>query len=52
MIMYAHWYHYVIAWFVYFLLGGLGMIVGYHRLHSHRSFKCPLWFEKLITASI
>ena len=25
------------------------MIVGYHRLHSHRSFKVPLWFERLIT---
>ncbi len=49
MIMYGSWHHYVISYFVYFLIGCLGMIVGYHRLHSHRSFKVPLWFEKLIT---
>lgn len=49
MIMYGEWQHYLIAVFVYFLNGCLGMIVGYHRLHTHRSFKCPLWFEKLIT---
>ena len=49
MVMYANWYHYFIAYFIYFLIGGLGMIVGYHRLHSHRSFKVPIWFEKLIT---
>ena len=49
MLMYASWHHYIIAYFLYFLFGGLGMIVGYHRLHSHRSFHVPLWFEKLIT---
>lgn len=49
MLFYASWYHYIISWLVYFLIGGLGMIVGYHRLHSHRSFTCPRWFEKLIT---
>ncbi len=26
--------------------GGLGINIGYHRLLSHRSFKCPLWFER------
>ena len=49
MIMYGSCQHSVVSYFVYFLIGGLGMIVGYHRLHSHRSFKVPLWFEKLIT---
>jgi len=49
MIMYATWYHYIISIFFYFLIGGLGMVLGYHRLHSHRSFSVPLWFEKLIT---
>lgn len=49
MLMYASWYHYLIAFFCYFLFGCLGMILGYHRLHSHRSFKTPRWFEKLIT---
>ena len=27
------------------ICGGLGMCVGYHRLLTHRSFKCPLWLE-------
>ena len=49
MVMYGQWQHYLIAVFVYFLNGCLGMIVGYHRLHTHRCFKCPLWFEKMIT---
>lgn len=49
MILYAGITDYIIAIFCYFLMGCLGMIVGYHRLHSHRSFKVPLWFEKLIT---
>lgn len=49
MILYAGITDYLIAIFCYFLMGGLGMIVGYHRLHSHRSFKVSLWFEKLIT---
>jgi stearoyl-CoA desaturase (delta-9 desaturase) len=49
MIMYGDWWHYLIAIFVYFLNGCLGMIMGYHRLITHRNFKCPLWFEKFIT---
>jgi len=49
MIAYADLHHYLITLVAYFCFGGLGMIVGYHRLHSHRSFKVPLWFEKLIT---
>lgn len=49
MILYGSWWHYVVAIFVYFLNGCLGMIIGYHRLHTHRSFECPLWVEKIIT---
>lgn len=49
MIMYASVHHYLLAIVFYFLFGGLGMIVGYHRLHSHRSFETPNWFEKMIT---
>ena len=26
--------------------GGLGINIGYHRLLTHRSFKCPLWLER------
>jgi sn-1 stearoyl-lipid 9-desaturase len=49
MIMYADWYHYLIALFMYFMNGCLGMIMGYHRLLTHRSFECPIWFERFIT---
>ncbi len=30
------------------LYGGIGLNVGYHRLLTHRSFKCPLWFERTL----
>jgi stearoyl-CoA desaturase (delta-9 desaturase) len=48
MLIYGQWWHYLIAIFVYFLNGCLGMIMGYHRLVTHRNFECPLWFEKFI----
>lgn len=48
MLLYADWYHYIIAIFIYFLNGCLGMIMGYHRLVTHRSFEAPAWFEKMI----
>ena len=28
-----------------YVFGGIGMNVGYHRLITHRSFKCPRWLE-------
>ena len=28
-----------------YLFGALGMIIGYHRLVTHRSFSCPRWLE-------
>ena len=49
MILFAEWYHYLIALFMYFMNGCLGMIMGYHRLLTHRSFECPIWFERFIT---
>src|ERR1700761_9636289 len=24
---------------------GLGISMGYHRLHTHRGYKCPVWLE-------
>ncbi len=27
------------------VIGGMGMCVGFHRLLTHRSFKCPRWLE-------
>lgn len=50
MIFYATWYQWVIALLLYFLYNGIGMIMTYHRLLTHRSFKCPIWWEYLGTA--
>lgn len=42
---------YLFSWtaFIAFLLGvhlfGQGITIGYHRLLTHRSFKCPKWVE-------
>ena len=33
---------------VLYLVTGLGITVGYHRLVSHRSFKCPNWIKGLL----
>ncbi|MSO30359.1 MAG: acyl-CoA desaturase [Acidobacteria bacterium] len=30
---------------LYWVAGGLGITMGYHRLHTHRGFKTPKWFE-------
>lgn len=49
MILYATWVEWLAAAFIYFLFNGVGMIMTYHRLLTHRSFKCPLWFEYLGT---
>ena len=45
MIAFGHWYHWVAAVFCYFLYGCIGMIMTYHRLLTHRCFKCPRWWE-------
>ena len=45
MILYGHWYHWVIAFFVYFLTGCFGMTMTFHRLLSHKSWNPPKWFE-------
>jgi fatty-acid desaturase len=29
------------------IYGGLGINIAYHRLLTHRSFKCPLWLERV-----
>jgi stearoyl-CoA desaturase (delta-9 desaturase) len=31
--------------FFYWIATGLGISMGYHRLHTHRSYKVPLWLE-------
>lgn len=49
MVLYATWMQWVIALFMYFVLNGLGMIMTYHRLLTHRTFKCSKWLEYLMT---
>lgn len=33
-------------WIGVFFYGGIGINLCYHRLLSHRSFRCPLWLER------
>lgn len=49
MVLYASWWQWLIALFMYFIYNGIGMIMTYHRLLTHRSFKCPKWWEYLTT---
>ena len=39
------WQNLAIAVFLYWLATGLGISLGYHRLHTHRSYKTPLLLE-------
>ncbi len=50
MVLYATWWQWILAIFLYFMYNGIGMIMTYHRLLTHRSFKCPLWWEYFGTA--
>jgi len=39
------WSGLVLAIAGHFLFGMLGITIGYHRLLTHRGFRCPLWLE-------
>src|ERR1700730_4373943 len=39
------WTHLIVAAFFYWLSIGLGISMGYHRLHTHRGFKATRLFE-------
>ena len=39
------WKSFAIAIFLYWVTIGLGISMGYHRLHTHRSYKVPLALE-------
>lgn len=41
----AFWTFLILVW----VTGGLGICLCYHRLLTHRSFKCPKWFEYFLT---
>jgi len=40
-----NWRAFAAAVFLYWMCVGLGISLGYHRLHTHRSYKAPLWME-------
>lgn len=40
-----NWRAFLVAVFLYWMATGLGISMGYHRLHTHRGYKCPLWLE-------
>jgi stearoyl-CoA desaturase (delta-9 desaturase) len=42
-----NWHFLVAAVALYWLATGLGISMGYHRLHTHRSYKIPLLLEYL-----
>jgi stearoyl-CoA desaturase (delta-9 desaturase) len=39
------WKNLAVALFLYWMCVGLGISMGYHRLHTHNSYKVPLWLE-------
>jgi fatty-acid desaturase len=39
------WRNFWVAVLTYWVATGLGISMGYHRLHTHRGYKCPLWLE-------
>ena len=39
------WQRFAAAVALYYVATGLGISMGYHRLHTHRSYKVPTWLE-------
>ncbi len=39
------WKNLIVAAIFYYICTGLGISMGYHRLHTHRSYKVPRWLE-------
>ena len=39
------WRNFIVSLVLYYACTGLGISMGYHRLHTHRSFKVPRWLE-------
>src|SRR5437764_14536530 len=39
------WRSFAVALLLYYVATGWGISMGYHRLHTHRSYKAPLWLE-------
>jgi stearoyl-CoA desaturase (delta-9 desaturase) len=44
-LFYFTWANFAAAVVMYYFATGLGISMGYHRLHTHRSYKVPKWLE-------
>ena len=44
-----NWTAFWVTVFLYWMTIGLGISMGYHRLHTHRGYKCPVWFEYFLS---
>jgi stearoyl-CoA desaturase (delta-9 desaturase) len=44
-LFYFSWQRLAVAAILYYVATGLGISMGYHRLHTHRSYRVPLWME-------
>ncbi|HZP49446.1 MAG TPA: fatty acid desaturase [Vicinamibacterales bacterium] len=42
------WRNVLVAAVLYWVGGGLGISLGYHRLHTHRGYKTYKWFERFL----
>jgi fatty-acid desaturase len=45
------WKAFLLAMVLWWVAGGLGVGMGYHRLLTHRGYKTPKWVEYLLTVS-
>lgn len=43
------WKEILIGFLVWNFIGTFGISIGFHRLLTHKSFSCPVWFEKFCT---
>ena len=43
------WTALFVGLFLYWVAGSLGIGMGYHRLLTHRGYKCPKWVEYALT---
>jgi fatty-acid desaturase len=44
-----HWKPFLVAILLWWIAGGFGIGMGYHRLLTHRGYKTPKWMEYLLT---
>lgn len=47
--LYGTWWQWLITFTMFQCIVTIGISMGYHRYLSHKSFKCPRWFEYIMT---